>query len=178
MNMKRILCLFFAIACFFVVEAKHFEFMGIPINGTITNFQQKLKAKGFTYDAKERKTAPADMRAYRGTFSGKKCQLAVKYNVRTKQVYGVIVIIESSTWDGVRSNYNYFVRLFDEKYASNSEAEDIDDGIRYMVYDNNSSVVGIVGLQGNESKYGKRLLISYMDMENTRKNDQDEINGL
>ena len=176
--MKRILCLFFAIACFFVAEAKHFEFMGIPINGTITNFQQKLKAKGFTYDAKESKAASAGTRAYRGTFSGKKCQLGVCYNTRTKQVYMVVVMIESSTWDGVRSNYNYFVRLFDEKYASNSEAEDIDDGIRYTVYDNNSSMVGMVGLQEREINYRKYLLISYIDVENFQKNQQDEINGL
>ena len=176
--MKRILCLFFAIACFFVVEAKHFEFMGIPINGTITNFQQKLKAKGFTYDAKESKTLEAGGRAYKGTFSGKKCQLMVSYSTLTKQVYMVCVFIKSSTWDEVRSHYNYFQLLFTEKYSPNLEVEDVDDGVLIKVYDDNLSLYGGVTLQEKEINYRRGLVIGYIDVENFQKNQQDEINSL
>jgi hypothetical protein len=47
---KTIVLLFYLIILSVHAQTEHAKFMGIPINTTITQFQQKLQAKGINYD--------------------------------------------------------------------------------------------------------------------------------
>lgn len=73
--MKKLL-LFIALVLSISAHAVHLEFMGIPINGSISNFQAKLIAKGCTLD-KYSKELPTGIRGFKGVFAGKDCQIIV-----------------------------------------------------------------------------------------------------
>ncbi len=83
--------------------ASHFRFMGIPINGTITNFQSKLASKGFIYDAQASKRSDPGVRRFNGMFSGNEAKLVVFFDSKTKIVYNVKVIIDQSDKGAAKS---------------------------------------------------------------------------
>lgn len=58
----------------------HLKFMGIPINGSITNFQNKLIAKGFKYDKAGSMALETPTRIFKGQFAGETAQLFVYYD--------------------------------------------------------------------------------------------------
>ena len=71
--------------------AKHAEFLGIPINGNITQFTTKLNNKGFTVDWNMSKVS-GDTRWFNGSYYDRKCQLIAYYTPGTKLVYRVKVL--------------------------------------------------------------------------------------
>lgn len=67
-------------------HAKHVEFMGVEINGTLTDFSSKLNAKGLTVDREASQRHP-DVRFFDGYFFKHKCSIIVYYDPKTKLVY-------------------------------------------------------------------------------------------
>lgn len=53
-------------------QTEHMKFAGIPLTGSIEQFQKKLIAKGFRLNAKISKLLPVGTRSFIGTFAGKK----------------------------------------------------------------------------------------------------------
>lgn len=110
--MKRIfICLMVSLVSFTIsaqTTFPHLPFMGIPLNGTIDNFQAKLSAKGVYVDHAANKTMGIGCRVFKGMFSGKKANIYVYYNDRTKIVYRAKAVIQSSEMDLRNNNYNYF----------------------------------------------------------------------
>ena len=88
--MKRFLSLFVMLVMTLGVMAQtqHMKFMGIPLNGTISAFHQKLVAKGCKHDVEVSKVAGVGSRAFTGTFFGEKSGIYVYYNafLRTCQM--------------------------------------------------------------------------------------------
>lgn len=82
--MKRLLstlfCLLFAIASLAQNANDHLKFMGIPITGTITQFQAKLKTKGVVIDTKESSKVNVGIRVFKGDFVGQKSRFYVYYS--------------------------------------------------------------------------------------------------
>ena len=71
--MKRIsatLMLLFAAIC--VMAQEHLSFKGIPIEGSMTSFCQKLKAKGFTSIGRDN-----NITLFTGDFTGRKATVGV-----------------------------------------------------------------------------------------------------
>lgn len=88
--MKRILFLLLAVIAMIVPSAaKTIEFMGIPVEGTISEFTKKLKAKGFTIDP-DSKILPNGVRLFNGKVEGVPSLLTVHYGLKSKLVYEVI----------------------------------------------------------------------------------------
>lgn len=97
------------------LSAKHLEFMGIPITGTINSFQTKLLAKGcklYQYN----NLLSNGVRAFEGVFAGKDCKIVVNYINRTKQVYGVGVVIDCNSSHPAGNTFNYYKNLLTKKY--------------------------------------------------------------
>ena len=69
-----------------VAQDGHIKFMGIELNGTVTDFQSKLQAKGLTLSSVSSES-PSGIRVFDGVFSGEDAQIVVWYNPRSKQVY-------------------------------------------------------------------------------------------
>ncbi len=70
--MKKTITLIFCLLTAIIVQAQteHLNFMGIPLNGTITQFQTKLMAKGAKPDAKMNKELSAGCRMFKGEQDG------------------------------------------------------------------------------------------------------------
>ena len=70
---------------------KHLKYMGIPINGTITQFQAKLIAKGCVHDKLTSNSLGVGCRAFKGHFIDNKVSIFVYYDESTKIVYKSMV---------------------------------------------------------------------------------------
>ena len=84
--MKKLLftlcCMIFAIASF-AQSNVHIKFMGIPVTGTIAQFQAKQVAKGCTYNKVASASISNGTRAFKGTFVGNKVDIYVYYDTNT-----------------------------------------------------------------------------------------------
>ena len=72
--MRKLFLLSLMLMFSFVLSAQteHMKFAGIPLNGSIEQFQKKLVAKGFRLNTKMSKMLPVGTRSFVGTFAGKK----------------------------------------------------------------------------------------------------------
>lgn len=125
MKGRRLLTGILFLFCTMILNAKHLEFMGIPINGTISNFQTKLQAKGCKIH-KFNSSVPTGVRAFTGTFAGEDCQIFVYYNKKNQKVYRVRAVTEStSSIESAKSEYHYFKNLLDRKYVGRALTADM-----------------------------------------------------
>ncbi|MCI5834002.1 MAG: hypothetical protein MR013_04335 [Prevotella sp.] len=96
---------------------EHLSFKGIPIEGSITEFCQKLKAKGFIempYDG--------DMRLFQGKFTGRKVTVGVIPTDIGENVSSIGVTFEKSdSWKDLVNLYEYYKYLYIEKYGFPTE---------------------------------------------------------
>ena len=83
--------------------------MGIPLNGTINQFQQKLIAKGVKPYADFNELAQDEpVRYFSGNFAGNKALIKIKYNNKTKIVWGAMVLIEYTDSKYADSQLDYY----------------------------------------------------------------------
>lgn len=121
--MKKLLTLL--LLCFALcINAQHMKFMGIPLNGSITLFQQKLAEKGIVYDKTSSDELSAGVRMFHGRFSGYDADIFVYYTPKTKNVYRAKVVIEKSSEDIMKSTAAKLVSLLMDKYGGNISYDD------------------------------------------------------
>ncbi len=186
--MNRITVLLVAIVCSiisFAAPKEKLKFMGIPMNTTISVFQQKLCAKGCKLSG-DNKYAPKGQRNFTGTFAGEDCQIVVWYTPSSNKVYRVKAINTNYSEEMVKSVYEEFKSMFIDKYQDNSII--IPD--TYNGYP--SITISVLGKEDNEvigyisvfiskdtSYYEKYLLhIDYHDMaadDANRRSRMDDI---
>lgn len=113
--MKNVL-LFIICSLFFCnlsAQEKHMEFKGIPINGTLSTFVQKMKVKGY-------KTVYTQDNAVvmEGEFIGKKADIYILATPKTKIVWKVGVNLEKEiSWSSLKSEYNKIKESYMNKYG-------------------------------------------------------------
>lgn len=116
--MKRILiALLFVFSCIGAMAQntnEHFKFMGIPINGTLESFTQKLVAKGM-----KRQQGWDNTGVFSGTFAGERdCEVYVNMIPSRNIVYRIVVCLPSKdTWDWLEKDYNKFKQMLTTKYG-------------------------------------------------------------
>lgn len=115
--MKRfsaILVLFFVAIS--VVAQEHLSFKGIPIEGSMTTFCQKLKAKGFTSIGRDN-----NVRMFSGDFTGRKAMVGVGATDDGTKVHSVVVLFDpSGEWNNLVNTYDYYKELYTRKYGKPS----------------------------------------------------------
>lgn len=95
-------------------------FLGIPVDGTKTAMIQKLKAKGFTYDA------TYDM--LEGEFNGKDVEILIV--TENNKVYRICLIDKNETTESqIKIRFNTLCRQFEknEKYLPVKYNQEIDE---------------------------------------------------
>lgn len=128
--MLLILTCLFAFPIFSVAQGQeHLRFMGIPLNGTISQFQAKLQAKGVRYDAKSSSQLKFACRVFRGTFSGENANIYVYYNERTKIVYRAKAVITYSDINIGKRKFENFKYMLKEKYDKCLNIDDEQDNM-------------------------------------------------
>ena len=119
--MKKLIMLWlFAIISFVGLAqntTKHLNYMGIPINGTITQFQAKLIAKGCVHDKLTSNSLGVGCRAFKGNFIGNKVTIFVYYDEKTKVVYRVKSVISKISESIADQKYEYIKNMLLQKYG-------------------------------------------------------------
>lgn len=109
-----LLTLFFVCSAFFVQgqNKKHFEFMRIPINGSLESFSYNLLKKGF-------KTVNPDSKVlFKGIFAGEEADLSVFTTPISNTVYSVLIYFgDFSTWNSLESTFKNVVDQYSIKYG-------------------------------------------------------------
>lgn len=116
--MKKIFfLLFFAILSFVSLaqaDSEHMTFKGVPIDGTLSEYIQKMKQKGFTHVGTEDGIAmlTGDFAAY------KDCIIGVA-TLKQKDLVSKITVVFSpcETWSALASNYFSLKEMLTKKYG-------------------------------------------------------------
>lgn len=176
---KFLLVLLSVFMCTSIYGQAHMKFMGIPLNGTIEQFSQKLKTKGITYDAIASKKLSPGAKLYNGTFMGEHAQFVVMFNAKSRIVYGVGVELTYSTKEFARVPFLDIAEQLHKKYptAEFSSVEKTNKtitGVNFLIPDVDSSqTLGIIMLtldrpDGYLKKYWGINLI-YMDVKTIKR---------
>lgn len=95
----------------------HLKFQGIPIDGPLVEFQQKLIDKGYTPDEEYNKSTDAkDNRLFTGLFSGLNSEVYVTYSSSNQLVYLVTVVIKTSSEDVMLKLYDQIKESLKSSY--------------------------------------------------------------
>ena len=189
-TLLKILILFMGFLTASSANAQHLEFMGIPLNGTIANFQSKLLKKGCRI-MKDNSSYPVGIRGFEGVFAGDKADIFVYYNPKTQIVYQARVAIDC---DGDKEEAeNMFYRYKDllyKKYGEVSLTSDMLDEQKEFEYSfmvcqppiqEGSILLGgiIVSIKDLQTyPWNYKVVIDYTDIDNFSKNEESEIDDL
>lgn len=113
--MKRTFFILLLCTVSLISSAQHMKFLGIPLDGTITNFTTKLQAKGFFIDPDNNKL-DSGCRMFQGHFYGKTATIYIYYDATTKIVYRGKALIEDSDYDRLKNLYDEISSSIDGKY--------------------------------------------------------------
>ena len=182
--MKKIISIIFSLCLVLCVSAQavspHMTFKGIPIDGTIESFSQKLVEKGFTVVG-----ANSQMVALSGTFAGfEGCTVAVN-SLEKKNLTSMVVVMfpEKDKWAVLEAQYAYLKDMLTEKYgkaAKNTEAfkgqvgNEDKDKLQKLIADECTyesvfaTAYGVIKLQISHAKSAKCYVsLGYIDAKNS-----------
>ena len=150
------------VTTFALAQNTHFKFMGIELDGSITDFQFKLYAKGFKNTA----------------------SVVVFYNERSKQVYSAKSVIQKYGKTHIQNLFNDIEAKLDIKYgAENRETESVQDEylheFKKTSFDlENGYIILSVSSLGYSDTGRFFLHIEYGDKQNSLINTQEEMDDL
>lgn len=189
--MKKILLLFVFLCTSIICMGQHLNFMGIPINGTITTFQSRLSQKGFK-PSLSNKNLPLGVRRFEGYFTNKKADVIVFYNNQSKVVYMCRVIFDRTydSMEEVKDAFESYKESLKDKYTGAFTSDMMDEEDRkpnkYFLAilktpgDPDSVILGFVELMIEDGEYASqyKLWIDYTDATNYTKNENANNNDL
>lgn len=173
-----------------MAQTNHMKFKGIPIEGTLNSFVQKLKDKGYTSLGQKDGTA-----ILKGEFATTKdCTIAVMSFSDRDQVRLVGVFFpEDETWNEIIGRYNFLKEMLTEKYGKPDcveefrDREPMNDFLRFHALINDECNYlseftcenGRIQLTMKKSDYNSAaVILRYIDNENadeTRKKIMDDL---
>lgn len=177
-------------AFIYIMAQEHLSFKGIPIEGSMTTFCQKLKTKGFTAIDSDN-----NITVFTGDFTGRKATVGVTATDDGKNVFAVVVCFDpSDEWNILVNTYDYYKDLYTRKYGDPTVSKEnnparLDSNIALMaeVYQGTvvySSVWEVTGgdiqlsIEKTSGVYEGMVMIHYRDSQNVEakiKNDLDDI---
>lgn len=179
--MKRLLstlfCLLLVAAAFAQISNGHLKYMSIPITGTITQFQNKLAAKGIKYNQPLSARLGAGTRGFNGTFAGNKVTIFVYYDTRSKIVYRVKSVIDNLTESLADQKYVSMRQLFMQKYDYISYGEQ-DDKESLSIDTGNGRIDMYISKETLGYPYDYTIHIDYLDASNSNKNDDSILDDI
>ncbi len=173
-----------------IMAQEHLSFKGIPIEGSMTAFCQKLKAKGFTSIGRDNNTT-----MFTGNFTGRQATVGVTATDEGMNVFAVVVLFDpSGEWNTLVNTYDYYKDLYTRKYGEPTISKEnnpahSDSNIALMaevyqgtvVYGSAWEVTGgdiQLSIEKSSGVYEGMVMIPYRDSQNVEakiKNDLDDI---
>ena len=125
-----------SLTTFAQTESPHLSFKGVPIDGTLNEYVQKMKQKGFTYLGTEDGMAllKGDFASYRG------CMVGVA-TLKQKDLVSRITVIfpQCETWTALSNNYFTLKDMLTEKYGK--PANEVEEFQGYEPRDDGSKII-------------------------------------
>lgn len=173
-----------------IMAQDHLSFKGIPIEGSMSSFCQKLKAKGFTSIGRE-----GNFALLTGDFTGINAHVAVVSTDDGKDVFGVIVVFDSSNeWNELVSTYDRYKDLYTRKYGkptvskeNNPARSDSNTALMAEVYDGKvvyGSAWKVAGgdielsIEKADGFYQGQVMIRYRDAQNVETKIQKDLEDI
>lgn len=168
----------------FLQNLPHVKFMGIPLNGSIDAFQQKLSKKGIRVEKLLNHFAEIGTRVFSGSFAGKQCTIFVYYT-KDKTVYEAKAVYHNEIKSNVDDFYTEITSMLKEKYPEDEQNAKLDTetaNITYEVYlrDSFDRLYGGILVYKTPEKDGltSAVHIDYIDSANLVKNTESKMDDL
>lgn len=190
--MKKTITLLFALALVFnAIAQEHLSFKGVPIDGTLMSYTQKMASKGFVKIGTQN-----GISMLKGDFAGYKGCIVGVATLKNLDVVSKITVIfpECKQWRYLESNYQNLKEMLTEKYGEPSSVieefenryTDGDEDKMYAVefdqykYSTEFTTdLGTIRLSiAHESVSSCFVLLEYFDKENTKSVRQQAIDDL
>lgn len=174
--MKRLLTILIVlgVSLYGYSQTEHAKFMGIPIDGTITQFQQKLKTKGINYNQAVSRNVPNGARVFYGRHEGENARITVMYNVNTKIVYTVGVVFEYKTSNSAIEKFTEISTSLNNKYIYDDEGSG-NGRMRFLIPAQDfSRAVGSVVVFCDYDYGTFNTYVQYSDYANLLLNDENQ----
>lgn len=157
--MKKFFVVFSLLLTSLACLAQHFNFMGIPIDGSIDVFDSAVKAKGFV-SSKEYGVGNTNRdKFYDGIFAGYEVSLLVRAAPKSKNVYSVTVFKDNVSEKEGERMCQYVQKTIEEKYEVNKKIVQGDYDTRYDI--------GFGHIFVQYRKEQRRVYIEYIDNVNS-----------
>ena len=173
-----------------MMAQEHLLFKGIPIEGSMTEFCQKLKAKGFTSIGQEN-----NITLFTGDFTGREATVGVTATDDGKNVFAVVVLFNpSGEWNTLVNTYDYYKDLYTRKYGKPTISKEKNPALSdsntalmaevhqgTVVYGSAWEVMGgdiQLSIEKSSGVYEGMVMIRYRDSQNVEakiKSDLDDI---
>ena len=189
--MKKILISLFAfLASINIIAQEHLSFKGIPIEGSMTEFCQKLKSKGFISIGKDN-----NISLFSGDFTGRKATVGVSATDDGKNVFAVVVLLNSEKeWKTLANTYDYYKDLYTRKYGqpaiSKENNPSVSNSNTSLMIRLNEGVVEYVStwevtggdiqlsIEKSSEIYEGMVMIRYRDSQNIESKIQNDLNDI
>ena len=133
-------------------EMEHLEFMGIPIDGTLESFVEKLERKGL-----KKGTVLDASYMMEGDFAGyPNCYIHIFSSKQGDYVYAVGVSIAGSTWKTLSANYFHLKNMLAQKYGVPNQSVETFETMYQPTNDNERMYY----LQLNKCNYETAFILS------------------
>lgn len=173
-----------------IMAQEHLSFKGVPIEGSMTDFCQKLKTKGLIFIERENNIA-----LFSGDFTGRNATIGVTATDDGKNVLGLIVFFDpSGEWNTLVNTYDYYKNLYTRKYGEptasrekNPAHSDSNTALMAEVYQGTvaySSVWEVAGgdiqlsIGKSSGVYEGMVMIRYRDSQNVETKIQNDLNDI
>ncbi len=180
--MKKIVSILILLLCMVSMQAEeHLKFMGIPLNGTINQFQVKLQAKGFVKNSLLNKNTPVGTRVFSGTFIGKKSIVPVYYDADTKVVYGAKVYFDGYTESEVENEIAHMKQLLLGKYDEADIREGVKTGLSCFIIETEMGSIFVYAMKDEYElryPYIYSVHLEYNDNKNSKKHHNQIMDDL
>lgn len=180
---NRVLLLLLSLLITICCQAQHLTFSGIPIDGTINAFAQKLAAKGYKVSKHNAALNFPNTRLFEGSYMGENVELYVSYIKSTKIVYEVKVV-----YDGEKKMYcdNFLEKIrssietkYDGRYEKeNSKMISDEKAEVYYIYNPLDIYLGSIVTATCYGNYKYASFIIYKDAKNSIKNDDEQLDDI
>lgn len=173
-----------------IIAQEHLSFKGIPIEGSMSSFCQKLKAKGFTPIGSDNNVS-----LFVGDFTGRNTTIGVSATDDGKDVFGVVVLFDpSGEWKTLVNTYDYYKDLYTRKYGKPSVSREnkqagSDSNMALMAQVHNGTVVYFsawdvtggniqLSIEKSSGVYEGMVMIRYRDSQNVATKIQNDLEDI
>ena len=174
--MKHILVFILAllVAINLSAQTEHVRFLGIPLDGTMQQFQDSLTANGCSLDQKTSDLLPKGMRAFKGGYSEYDALMIILYDEMANVVYQAKAIITCQGEEISDSVFNDINQQLQSEYGTLLSTKSIQYGHEsygYTILSKERVVVGDIGLFMTRDENNPNVFlvqVQYTDTANMR----------